>query len=303
MKQAGYPDRFTAGITAASAIVGPIIPPSIPIILYAVASETSVVALFAGGIIPGVLIGLLLMATVWVYARVADLPRAKGPTPSELLESFLAAFPALMAPVLLIGGMLSGLFSPTEAAGVTVLYSLFLSFVVYRDLKVRDLPAILRDLLGTVANLSFVIAAGLLFAWVLVLEQVPQTLIELLLGLSENKWVLLSIVVMFFLAIGCIMEATIVFLVVAPMVLPALRAVGVDDIHFGILTVFAMGIGLYTPPVGLALYIVRDLCEISFEEAMAAVAPFLLTLFLALILLTFVPDIITFLPRQLGLVR
>ena len=302
MKEARYPDRFIAGITAASAIVGPVIPPSIPIILFSVASEASVLALFAGGIIPGILIGALLMVSVWVYARYARLPTSARPTRRELARSFVSALPGLMAPVILIGGMLSGVFSPTEAAGVTVLYSLVLSLVVYRELSISRLPAILKDLLTTVANLSFIIASALLFAWVLVIEQVPQNLIELLLGISANKWVLLTLVVLFFLFIGCIMEASIVFLVVAPLVLPALKTLGISEVHFGIVTVVAMGIGMYTPPVGIALYMIQDLCEISFEEAVKSVAPFILALLAALALFTYVPDLVTFLPSRLGLV-
>ena len=302
MKEARYPDRFIAGITAASAIVGPVIPPSIPIILFSVASEASVLALFAGGIIPGILIGALLMVSVWVYARHARLPTSARPTRRELAGSFVSALPGLMAPVILIGGMLSGVFSPTEAAGVTVLYSLVLSLVVYRELSISRLPAILKDLLTTVANLSFIIASALLFAWVLVIEQMPQNLIELLLGISANKWVLLTLVVLFFLFIGCIMEASIVFLVVAPLVLPALKTLGISEVHFGIVTVVAMGIGMYTPPVGIALYMIQDLCEISFEEAVKSVAPFILALLAALALFTYVPDLVTFLPSRLGLV-
>ena len=302
MKEARYPDRFIAGITAASAIVGPVIPPSIPIILFSVASEASVLALFAGGIIPGILIGALLMVSVWVYARYARLPTSARPTRRELARSFVSALPGLMAPVILIGGMLSGVFSPTEAAGVTVLYSLVLSLVVYRELSISRLPAILKDLLTTVANLSFIIASALLFAWVLVIEQVPQNLIELLLGISANKWVLLTLVVLFFLFIGCIMEASIVFLVVAPLVLPALKTLGISEVHFGIVTVVAMGIGMYTPPVGIALYMIQDLCEISFEEAVKSVAPFILALLAALALFAYVPDLVTFLPSRLGLI-
>ena len=302
MKEARYPDRFIAGITAASAIVGPVIPPSIPIILFSVASEASVLALFAGGIIPGILIGALLMVSVWVYARYARLPTSARPTRRELARSFVSALPGLMAPVILIGGMLSGVFSPTEAAGVTVLYSLVLSLVVYRELSISRLPAILKDLLTTVANLSFIIAAALLFAWVLVIEQVPQDLIEWLLGVSANKWVLLTLVVLFFLCIGCIMEASIVFLVVAPLVLPALKTLGISEVHFGIVTVVAMGIGMYTPPVGIALYMIQDLCEISFEEAVKSVAPFILALLAALALFAYVPDLVTFLPSRLGLI-
>lgn len=301
MRAAGYPERFTAGITAASAIVGPVIPPSIPFILYSVASDASVLALFAAGIIPGVLICLVLMAAVFIYSGVQALPVEPWPNGSELASSFVQAAPALFAPVLLIGGMLSGVFSPTEAAGVTVLYGLLIALFVYHDLRVSEIPRVFREVIPMVANLSFIIAAGLLFAWVLVFEGVPAAIVQFLTDFSQERWVLLTIVVLSFLVIGCFVEASIVFIVIAPMLLPALKAVGIDEVHFGVITVVAMGIGMYTPPVGVALFMLQDLCEISFGEAVRAVMPFVGALLVALAIITYVPEIVTFLPRQLGL--
>ena len=163
--------------------------------------------------------------------------------------------------------------------------------------------AALLEMLPMIANLGFIIAASLLFAWVLVIEQVPQLIVDHLTQFSSDKWVLLTIVVFAFLVIGCFVEATIVFLVVAPMLLPTLKAVGVSEVHFGIVTVVAMGIGLYTPPVGLALYMLRDMCQISFEEAVKAVTPFLVALVAALTIITYIPEIVLIVPRWLGLLR
>lgn len=303
MKKAGYPMRFTAGITAASSIVGPVVPPSVPLILFAISSDTSVLALFAGGIVPGFVIGAFLMVAVYIYSRYADLPTMPWQGERALAISFIAALPPLFAPVLLIGGMMGGVFSPTEAAAVTVFYALFLAVVVYRDLRPSQLPVLLLEMIPMIANLGFIIAASLLFAWVLVIEQVPQLIVQFLAHFSSDKWVLLTVVVLAFLVIGCFVEATIVFLVVAPMLLPTLKAVGINEIHFGIITVVAMGIGLFTPPVGLALYMLRDMCEISFEEAVTAVAPFLIALVAALALITYVPEIVLVVPRSLGLLR
>ncbi len=303
MREAGYPIRFIAGITATSAIVGPVIPPSVPLILFAVASDSSILALFAGGIVPGVVIGISLMIAVYIYSRYANLPTSPWCGMRALAWSFVRAIPPLLAPVLLIGGMMSGVFSPTEAAGVTVAYALFLAIVVYGDLRVWQIPGVLAEVLPMIANLGFIIAASLLFAFVLVIEQVPQSIVVYLTAISGNKWVLLTLVVFAFLVIGCFVEATIVFLVVAPMLLPTLRTAGVSDVHFGIITVVAMGIGLYTPPVGLALYLLRDMCQISFNEAVKAVVPFLLPLVAALALITYIPELVLFLPRSLGLLR
>ena len=303
MNDAKYPIRFTAGITAASAIVGPIIPPSIPIIMYSIGSDASVLALFMGGVIPGIIIGLLLMLLVYIIALKKKFPQTPFGGFKETLISFFHAFPALMSPVLLIGGMLSGIFSPTEAAGATVTYSLILTVIIYRELPLGKIPSILLGLLSDIAKLSFIIASALMFGWIIVVEEVPQQFVEILLTLSSNKWVLLVLMEIFFLIIGCFITASIVFLLVTPVVVPVLTTFGVNEIHFGILMVLAMGIGMYTPPVGIALYMIQDLCKISFEEAVKAVLPFLIPLMIALLLLTFFPGIITFIPSKLGYIR
>jgi tripartite ATP-independent transporter DctM subunit len=302
MKDAGYPMRFIAGITATSAIVGPVIPPSVPFILFAVASDTSILALFAAGMIPGFVIGIFLMIAVYIYARFLELPKSQWQGSRTLWRNFVAAIPPLMAPVLLIGGMMSGMFSPTEAAGITVFYALFLAVVIYGDLKWSQLPGLLLEMLPMIANLGYIIASSLLFAWVLVIEQVPQLVVDFLTQLSTDKWVLLTIVVAAFLVLGCFIEATVVFLVVAPMLMPTLKAVGVSDIHFGVVTVVAMGMGLFMPPVGLALYMLRDMCKISFDEAVKAVLPFQLALLASLIVITYFPEITLIGPRWLGLI-
>lgn len=300
MKEAGYPDRFTAGITAASAIVGPIIPPSIPIILFSVASESSTLALFAGGIFPGIMIGVLLMITVFTYSRLAKFPTQTFLGFRELFISLFYAMPALAAPVLLIGGMLGGIFSPTEAAGVTVLYALTLS-IFYKELPLKSMMPILLDLLSEIAKLTFVIASALLFAWVLIIEELPQQVVVVLSTMELGRIGLLLIIDLFFLIIGFFLEATVVFLVIAPMFVPALKALGISQIHFGIITILAMGIGMYTPPMGVALYMIQGLCKITFEEAVKALLPFIVTLLLALLIITLFPTIVTFLPAQLGL--
>ena len=301
MNDANYPIKFTAGITATSAIVGPIIPPSIPIIMFSVASEASTLALFAGGIIPGILIGVLLMITVFIYALYKKLPTSVMPNMKELFLSFIDAFPSLMAPVLLIGGMMSGIFSPTEAAGITVLYSLILSFVVYKDFPIEKFVDIMFELLTDIAKIMFVIASAMLFGWILIREQIPQNMVEFILSITSDRFILLTMVVILFLIIGTFLEATLVFLVIAPMLVPGLRAVGVNEVHFGIITVLAMGIGMYTPPVGIALYMIQDLCKLSFEDTVKAILPFLFPLLIALILCTYFPEIVTYLPRLLKL--
>jgi tripartite ATP-independent transporter DctM subunit len=301
MNDANYPIKFTAGITAASAIVGPIIPPSVPIILFAVASDASALTIFAGGLVPGVLIGLLLMLTVYIYAKVVQLPKMPFLGKKEFFISFIDALPSLMAPVLLIGGMLSGIFSPTEAAGVTVLYSMILSIILYRDLSIKRIVPILKELVKETARLTIIVASAMLFAWVLIIEQLPQNIVLLLSSLDLQVWAMLLIINLFFLVIGFFLEATIVFLVIAPMFVPALHAMGISEVHFAILTILAMGIGMYTPPMGIALFMIQGLCKLTFIETVKAITPFLVPLLVALIILTFFPEIVLFLPRILGM--
>lgn len=301
MNDAKYPPKFTAGITATSAIVGPIIPPSVPVVLFAVASDASALSIFAGGLIPGVLIGLMLMVTVFIYGKVQELPRIAFPGMKELVTSFFDALPSLLAPVLLIGGMLSGVFSPTEAAGVTVLYSLILSVCIYKDFTIKQIFPILKELLAETARLTFLVASAMLFAWVLIVERLPQDMVIFLSNLDVSPWAMLLIINAFFLVLGLFLEATIVFLVVAPMFVPALQVLGISEVHFAILTILAMGIGMYTPPMGIALFMIQGLCKLSFADTVKAVAPFLIPLLIALVIITFVPELVLFLPRVLNL--
>jgi tripartite ATP-independent transporter DctM subunit len=301
MNDANYPIKFTAGITATSAIVGPIIPPSVPVVLFAVASDASALAIFAGGIIPGILIGLMLMITVFIYGRYRHLPKSPFPGFKELTISFIDAFPSLLAPVLLIGGMLSGVFSPTEAAGVTVLYSFILSVFIYRDFSLNQIFPILKELVEETARLTFLVAAAMLFAWVLIVEQIPQNLVIALTNLNLSPFMMLLVINGFFLILGLFLEATIVFLVVAPMFVPALHILGVSEVHFAILTILAMGIGMYTPPMGIALFMVQGLCKLSFVDTVKSVIPFLIPLLVALLFLTAFPNIVLFLPSILNL--
>jgi tripartite ATP-independent transporter DctM subunit len=300
MRDAGYEKKFTIGVTLASSILGPIIPPSIPAVIYAINAEVSVTALFLAGIVPGLIMALLLMAFVFVIATRRGFPREPYPRAGELGRHFLAALPAMFAPVLLVGGMTLGVFSATEAAVVAVCYSLALGMGVYRELRPRELPRIAVEVGREVALLTIIIAMAMIFGWILTLEQVPQAMAAFILRFTEYKLLLLLLIDLFVLFLGCFMEGTVLLLLLPPIFVPALAKMGVDPVHFGIITIIAVGIGMFTPPVGVALYAMQNFARMSFQEVTEAAIPWLLPLIGALFIITYWPWAVLVVPRAFG---
>ncbi|WP_172327951.1 TRAP transporter large permease [Mangrovicoccus sp. HB161399] len=300
MKAQGYREDFAAGLTVAAATIGPIFPPSIPLIIYASVANVSAVKLLLAGIVPALLLTLLLMAQVALVARMKGLPRdTLRPARREVARKAAVSLPALLAPALLIGGLMSGWFGPTEVAGVTVAYALFIGFAVYRSLTVRAVLGALRETVEATANILFVVAAAALFAWVLTLDQVPMKASAFLLGLSENPLVLLLIVNVFLLAVGMVLESIAAILIIAPIVAPALAAAGVDPLQLGIVFVLNLMIGLLTPPVGMSLYMITVITGMPVARVIAGVMPFFLPLLLSLLVVSAVPALSTWLPELL----
>lgn len=297
MREAGYPDRFAAGITAAAATIGPIFPPSIPIIIFAATTNVSAVRLLLAGVLPGLLIAALLMLQLAILARRYDLPRDQLPPAAHPLRPALfASLPALVAPLLLIGGLLSGLFGPTEIAAVAVLYVLLIGHVVYRRLNRAAVWQAARETVEATANVLFIVAAAALFAWVLTVDQIPARATRFLLELSADPLVLLLIVNLLLLVVGTILEPIAAILIIAPIVTPALTLAGVDPLQLGIVFVLNLMIGLLTPPVGLSLYMVVIVSGLPFAAVVRGTAPFLIALLLALLIVTLVPEVATWLP-------
>lgn len=298
MREQGYRDEFAAGITMASSTIGPIFPPSIPLIIFASAAEASAVKLLLAGVIPGLLITLVLMIQIAIMARRQNLPRdtMRG-TPSQIARKALIAGPALCAPLILIGGLVSGLFGPTEVAGITVLYALFLGFAVYRQLTMTALIAAARETVRSTASVLFIVGAAALFAWVLTIDQIPMLATEFLLDLSANPIVLLLIVNVLLLVIGMFMESIAAILILAPILAPALLAAGVDPVQLGVVVVLNLMIGLMTPPVGMSLYMVSIVANMPFQRVVAGAMPFLLSLLVALLAVTLVPGLSLWLPN------
>ena len=300
MKKQGYKEEFAAGLTVAAATIGPIFPPSIPIIIYASVANVSAVKLLLAGIIPALLLTVLLMVQVAIVARVKDLPRDDiRAEPKAIARKAAISFPALLAPVFLIGGLMSGYFGPTEVAGVTVAYAIFIGVAIYRTLTVRNLFRALRDTVEATANILFVVATAALFAWVLTLDQVPMKASGLLLGLSENPLVLLLMVNVFLLVVGMVLESIAAILIIAPIIAPALTMAGVDPLQLGIVFVLNLMIGLLTPPVGMSLYMITIITKMPVNRVIAGVMPFFLPLLLSLLVVSAVPALSTWLPEKL----
>ncbi len=300
MRAQGYKDEFSAGITMAAATIGPIFPPSIPIIIFAAVTQISAVKLLLAGIIPALLISVMLMAQIAIMARVYKLPRdTTRPSLRLIGRKLIISLPALFAPVLLIGGLVSGFFGPTEVAGVTVIYAILIGKFIYRKLTWDGLIASARETVEATASVLFIVATAALFAWVLTIDRVPVVVSHFLLGISDNPVVLLLIVNALLLVAGMVLESIAAILIIAPIVTPALSNAGVDPIQLGIVFVLNLMIGLLTPPVGMSLYMVSIIADMPFARVVRGVIPFLMSLLLSLLLVTLVPTLSTWLPNYI----
>ncbi len=299
MREQGYRDEFAAGITMAAATIGPIFPPSIPLIIFAAAAEVSAVKLLIAGAIPALIIAALLMLQIAVMARMQNLPRDQIRFSWPILgRTLLVSLPALLAPVILIGGLISGLFGPTEVAGICVLYAFLLGTLVYRELTWRGLIDAARETVQSTASVLFIVASAALFAWVLTIDRVPMLASEFLLGLTQNP-ILLLMVNAILLVVGMVLESIAAILILAPIFTPALMAAGVDPIQLGVVVVLNLMIGLLTPPVGMSLYMVSIMARLPLQRVVAGAVPFLIPLVLALLVVTLVPEVSTWLPGVL----
>lgn len=298
MKEKGYSKAFAAAVTSASAIVGPIFPPSIPLIIYGTVTGVSVLQLLLGGILPGLLcVVALMLMTAWLAKR-RNYPRAeRWPTRGELWRDLMPALPALMAPVLLIGGMLLGFFTPTEIAAVTVLYTLAISSLFYRELTWAGLYAAAIETIRSSSAILLIVSVAALFGWILSVEQVPQIMTGWMLSISRDPTILLLLVNVLLIVVGMFLDSTTAILVIAPIIAKPLVMAGVDPVHLGMVVIFNLMIGLVTPPMGLALYLVSDIAGVKMKDVLREMIPFYLPLVATLLLITYVPWITTVIPR------
>jgi len=345
MKDHGYPVEAAVGVTAASATLGPIFPPSLPFVIYGMMANVSIGALFMAGILPGVVMTLLMMITVAAFAYVkrwgSDAPfdirqllsagmeivvvlmvpaaiyllmqagvsmnAAAGIALLALLALDwyfrFSAVMALMTPVILIGGMTMGWFTPTEAAVAAVLWSLFLGIVRYRTMTFSTLAKASFDTIETTASVLFIVTAASVFAWLLTVSQAAQLLSDAILSITDNKWVFLILVNLLMLFVGCFLDTIAAITILVPILLPIVARFGIDPVQFGLIMTLNLMIGLLHPPLGMVLFVLSRVAKLSVERTTMAILPWLVPLFLALILITFVPSISLWLPQQLGLLR
>ena len=297
MTDEGYSADIAAAVTASSSTIGPIIPPSLPMIIYGVSAETSIGGLFLAGVIPGLLVAGALMVMVRAIATKLDLPRHAFPGLGDLWRAFRDAFWALLTPVILFAGLFGGVFTPTEAAAVAVAYAIVLGLFIYRDFRLADLPRIMLDTVETTGVVLALVMAAALLAYCLALSQFPQAAGAYLTSLATSPIVFLLIVNVILLIVGCFMEGLAAMLILIPILVPVALKLGIDPIQFGLVFVLNLMIGTITPPVGIVLYVTAKVANISFERVTRATMPFLMPLLVVLVLVTLFPPLSTWLPE------
>jgi C4-dicarboxylate transporter DctM subunit len=301
MTRKGFPAGFSAAVTAASATMGPIIPPSILMVLMGVTTGLSIGGLFAAGIVPGLLLGLSMMGLSFFMAVRYGFPRESFPlSPGIIFKEFIKAFPALMAPVIILGGILGGIFTPTESAAVAVFYAFILGRFIYKELSFKDLVQIFVESGTTTAVLLLIIGMANIFSWILTSEQIPTRIAGAMTALTDNPYVILMIINVFLLFIGMFLEGGAAIIILAPTLLGVTSALGIDPLHFGLVMVLNIAVGLLTPPLGVCLFVVCGVTGISLGRITRAILPFLALEMAVLILVTYIPSVILWIPGLLG---
>jgi C4-dicarboxylate transporter DctM subunit len=299
MTKRGFDRKFSAAILASASTIGPVIPPSIPFVIYGSITGTSVGRLFLGGFVPGFLMGIALMIIVYVVSTQRGYPKERRATTQELMASSLGALSAIATPVIIIGGMVSGIFTPTEAAVAATVYALILTMFIYKEVKLKDLPRILWETLETSVRVLFIISAAGIFGWLLIHQRVPETVIKALMSLSKNPWVILLVINIILLILGCFMEGICIMLLTIPVFMPMITQLGIDPVHFGVMMTLNLMVGLLTPPVGMVLYTISSIGKIPVWELAHELRWHMVALTVVLFLVTYVPGFVTWVPNLL----
>ncbi len=302
MKDSGYDGPFACAVTCASATIGPIIPPSIPMIIYSMLSGASVGYLFLGGVIPGFLLGGILMFLVFMLALRRNYPTGAWVPFREFLRTFANSFLVLMAPVILLWGIYGGVFTPTEAAGVVAVYVLIITLFAYRSLGLQSLYKVFIESVVTTGFISFIVACSLLFGYVVAREEIPALITQAFidLGIMKSQWTVLLSLNLLFLALGCFIDVSAILLIVVPIVLPLVKAVGIDLVHFGVVAVFNLMIALDTPPYGETAFITSAISGTPLIEVLKEMIVFIAFELIALSIITYIPGVVLWIPRVAG---
>lgn len=300
MVRAGYSESFAAGVVCNAGTLGILIPPSIVLVVYGAATETSVGRLFMAGVVPGVGLGLMLMVAIYIIARIKDMPRQPRASLREVVVAGRDSIWGLLLVVIILGGIYGGIFTPTEAAAVSAVYAFLIAVFVYRDISFNHVPDVLIDAAKITVMLMFIIANAMLFAHVLTTERIPQLIAEQIVAMDMAPWQFLIVVNILLLIAGAFMEPTAIILILAPILFPIAMQLGIDPVHLGVLIVVNMEIGMITPPIGLNLFVTTGITNLTLGQVMRAATPWLSLLLIYLILITYIPAISLWLPNALG---
>jgi len=299
MTKNGYPKDFSAAITAASSTIGPVVPPSIPFVIYGSITGVSIGKLFLAGFIPGALMGLAMMVGVYFVSKRRDFPMRERASIRFLLLTFKEAVLALFMPVIIIGGILGGLFTPTEAAVVASIYALIIGGFVYREITLADLPTILWTSIEQSVKVLFIISAAGFFGWMMVHQSIPEQVITGLTEFTSSRVTLLLVVIAVLIVLGCFLEGIAVLVITIPVFMPLIAQYGIDPVQFGVIMTLCSMLGLLTPPVGMSLYAVSSISDVPVGRLSVELSPYLLGIFMVLLLISFVPEISLWLPNLL----
>jgi len=297
MKKEGYPADFSAAVTVASAMVGPIIPPSIAMVIYGALADVSIGRMLLAGLVPGIVIIIVQMVFTWFLARRRGYPRYPRASAREVAVASWRGAAAILFPFIIVGGILSGVFTPTEAAAAAVLYGLLLSILVYRNVSAGELWSSLLKVAWGSTRVLIIVAAASVFSWIMVREEVPQAIAGFLSGVTDSPLVILAIMMVFLLLVGLFMVASSAEIVLTPILVPVVMSFGIDPVHFGVLMVFVLIIGGGTPPVGVLLFIAQDIAGVTFGQMVRAMLPYYVPLLIAVVILALVPEISLWLPN------
>ena len=299
MEEKKYDRGFSAALLAAAGTTGPIIPPSIPLVVYGSIAGVSIAKLFVGGYVPGLMIGLSFMAITYVIAKKRHYPKAERISFEEAFQNIKNGILAILMPVLIIGGILLGIFTPTEAGAVACVYAFVVGFFIYKEFRLKDLPAALADSVTTTVMVMFLVAVASLFGWILTAERVPMMVAEAMLSISTNKYVILLLINILLLIMGCFIDVVPNITLLMPVLLPLLQQLNIDLVQFGVVIVVNLCVGLITPPVGTCLFVAGRIAQLPLTEIIKEIAPFIIVMIAIVLLITYVPGLVLFLPNLL----
>jgi C4-dicarboxylate transporter, DctM subunit len=297
MEKEGYEKKFSCAVTAAAGTLGIIIPPSIPMILYGVIAGESIGRLFLGGFIPGVMVGVGMMVPAYFISRQRNYPKKARVSFRRFIMSLRESSFALLMPVVIIGGIVGGVVTPTEAGVIAVLYATVGGFFVYKELKISHLPQIFRETVVMSASIMIIMAVASIFSWILADLEIPKKVAEFFLGITHNKYIILLLINIFLLIVGCVVDLGPALIITVPILLPLIKTLGVDPIHFGLMVTINLGIGLFTPPVGTNLYVACAIGRISLGDVSKGIVPFIIWSIIVLMIVTYLPQTVLFIPN------